>query len=779
MLVCARTSQASRLVLATLLVLSQLGASRSAAAQSAARDRPVAPPSPADASAAIEPPKPISTPLAYPEGATGAATVVLELTVDRAGQVSSARVLEGDSPFREAALSAAQGWRFEPARRRAEAVAARIRYSAQFTPQVAPPSQEPTAKPAAPGAGAAPAASQPTKPPSAPARPVEITVQGKRPPPGSVLLTREDTRALPGTFGDPLRGIEAQPGVVPIVSGLPAFFIRGAPPANVGFFFDGIELPLLYHAFFGPSVIHPGFIDTIEFYPGASPAQYGRFAGPVVAVNSKPLRAQAGGELNIRAIDAGGLVESGPFQDCRGASNLTCSGGGVRAAGRYSYAGAVLSLLSDAKLNYWDYQTQAAYPIGPKDDLSILAFGAYDLFRPPDATVNSGAELTFHRIDLRWDRRLGVGSHLRLGLTGGYDRAAGADAESSVVSNRSLRLRSELTEQLSPRATVLAGVDARLDRFGLNADPRALDYIDFSRLFPTRTDSTAGGYVSFQLQPARGIRVTPGFRADLYTSQGVTKVGLDPRVSAEFDVSRHVRFDHSLGIAHQRPNFAAQVPGAQVADLSSGLQWALLWSSGVHVRLPAEVSASATVFRSAYFHALDPIGGARDFAIDQTSLNRRATISAAGLELRLERPLKQRIGGFISYTLSRTEESTGTTQAPSGFDRPHVFQAALSYDLGKGYVVGARTVIYSGVPELNLEGEPHFTTAHRGAPFFRLDLRAEKRFRLGQNGYWGVIAEILNATSTKEVVRLDCGEVCRERSAGPVILPSIGLQAGI
>jgi TonB family protein len=789
MLVRASTSQTSRLVLATLLLLSQLSVGRRAAGQSATSSGPRSPsqpaPSSAEASADIDPPKPISTPLAYPETATGAATLLLELTIDREGRVVDARVIEGDPQFQDAALSAARTWLFEPARRRAEAIAARIRYSVQFTPEAGRPSTvaEPSATPpeaVAPKPSPSPRNPPGTQPPAhVPTKPVEITVLGKRAQPGSVLLTREETRALPGTFGDPLRSIEAQPGVVPIVSGLPAFFIRGAPPANVGFFFDGIELPLLYHAFFGPSVIHPGFIDTIEFYPGASPAQYGRFAGPIVAVNSRPMRTQAGGEANVRLIDAGGLVESGPLADCRGASNIACSGGGVRAAGRYSYAGVVLSLLSDAKLNYWDYQTQGSYPIGPKDELGVLAFGAYDLFRAPQASVNTGAELTFHRVDVRWDHQLGPGSSLRIGLTGGYDRAAGADPDSSVVTNRSLRLRSELNQRLSPSATLQAGLDGRLDHFGLDANPRNLNFLDFSRLFPARTDSTAGGYVSFRLQPARGIRVSTGLRADVYTSQSVTKVGIDPRVSAEFDVSRAVRLEHSLGIAHQRPNFAAQVPGAQVADLSSGLQWALLWSSGVRVRLPAELTASAAVFRSAYFHALDPIGGARDFTIDQTSLNRRATVSAAGLELRLERPMRERLAGFISYTLSRTEESTGNTKAPSGFDRPHIFQAALSYDLGKGFVVGARTVLYSGVPELNLEGQPHFTTAQRGSPFFRLDLRAEKRFRLGQNGYWGIIAEILNATSTKEVVRLDCGEVCRERSAGPVILPSIGLQAGI
>ena len=53
-----------------------------------------------------------------------------------------------------------------------------------------------------------------------------------------------------------------------------------------------------------------------------------------------------------------------------------------------------------------------------------------------------------------------------------------------------------------------------------------------------------------------------------------------------------------------------------------------------------------------------------------------------------------------------------------------------------------------------------------------------RRKREEVRGYWGLTAEILNATSTREVVRLDCGEVCRERDAGPVILPSVGLEAG-
>ena len=105
-------------------------------------------------------------------------------------------------------------------------------------------------------------------------------------------------------------------------------------------------------------------------------------------------------------------------------------------------------------------------------------------------------------------------------------------------------------------------------------------------------------------------------------------------------------------------------------------------------------------------------------------------------------------------------------------------QGGLSYAFPHRIRLGGRSVFYTGIPELNLEGSPHFDGARRGKPFFRLDVRAEKRFLIGRAGYLDVVAEVLNATSTREVVRLDCGEVCRERTAGPVILPSIGIEAG-
>src|SRR5207249_4000018 len=60
----------------------------------------------------------------------------------------------------------------------------------------------------------------------------EILVEAEKTPPAVTSLSKAEVRELPGAFGDPFRAIEALPGVTPIVSGLPYFYVRGAPPGN-------------------------------------------------------------------------------------------------------------------------------------------------------------------------------------------------------------------------------------------------------------------------------------------------------------------------------------------------------------------------------------------------------------------------------------------------------------------------------------------------------------------------------------------------------------------
>jgi hypothetical protein len=750
-------SNAARLVAALLVGLGLV-------VPSAALAEPAESVAPAPAN--FVPPEPISTPVEYPKGARGSALVVLELSIDREGAVSGVTAVSGEAPFVEAAAAAAAKWRFVPGRRGDRNVPVRLRYSVTFDP----PAEEPEEP-----------APTPTDPAVPASTPLEVVVQGERPTPraigpGTVTLSRDEARMVPGTFGDPLRAVEAQPGVVPIVSGLPQFFIRGAPPANVGFFIDGVEVPLLYHAFFGPSVLHPALVGSMTLHGGAPPVQYGRFAGPVVSTELTPLARRFTGEASVRVVDAGLLAEA-PFGGCDGAETPGCSRGSMRLSGRYSYTGLILSLLGDAELDYWDYQAHGAYALGKHDEIGVFAFGAYDHFESGGATDQGGGEVMFHRADLRWDHRTRK-TAIRVGVTGGFDQTGGVEDKTSQVMSRSLRVRASLTTALSASVVANAGIEGRLEEYEIATDPLLLNFADYSRLFPNRTETSTGVYASLELRPTKSIVVVPGIRTDVYHDRGTTKAGVDPRVAAEFQVSRRVRLEQSIGVAHQRPNFVPNIPGAQVADLEGGLQEALLWSSGVAVELPLSFRSRATVFRNGFFHALDPLGGRRNFGIDRTVIDSRSTIRSAGFELKIERSPLQGVGGFLSYTLSRSLISEGPTESVSGFDRTHVLQLALLAEVGWGVSLGARSLFYSGVPELNFEGTPHFTDRRRGRPYFRTDLRASKQWKLGGTKYIAVTADVLNATATREVVRLDCGQRCLERFAGPVVLPSIGVEGG-
>ena len=130
--------------------------------------------------------------------------------------------------------------------------------------------------------------------------------------------------------------IEALPGVTPIASGLPFFYVRGAPPGNVGYFLDGVRVPYLYHIGLGPSVIHPGLVERVDLYPGGYPARFGRFTGGIVAGETTAPRTDFHGEYNVRLFDLGALAETG-FAGDRGTA---------LAAFRYSYTAAALSLFA-------------------------------------------------------------------------------------------------------------------------------------------------------------------------------------------------------------------------------------------------------------------------------------------------------------------------------------------------------------------------------------------------------------------------------------------------
>jgi TonB family protein len=706
--------------------------------------------------AEISPPQLPPTAFPYPAGASGPGRVLLELVIEKDGTLRSASVASGVEPFASAALETVRSVHFEPARRAGQPVVARIFLEIRYTPPMDAPLEPAEPRSAGPG--------------PAPVEPVSVQVLGVAEP-GALGLSSSDVRILPGAFGDPFRAVSVLPGIAPLVTGLPVFYVRGSPPGNLGFFIDGIRVPLLFHAFLGPAVVHPRLLERTTLYAGGYPARLGRFAGGIVSADLSQPRGEFNGEWSARLIDAG-LYLDVPFAEGRG--NLI-------AAGRYSFTALLISLLSDARLDYWDYQVLASYDLTPRDRLSIFSFGAYDFVgsrRTPEpnqqTTVGDGdSAVLFHRLDLRYDHRYSQATRLRVAGTLGVDTTRGAQGR---VRDRMAALRLELESRLGPRALLRAGASAGADAYDLKLDPNTEHFLDVVELFPGRTDSVAGGYADLVLDVARGVTVTPGLRLDRYASKGNTAFGISPRLSASFRIRDDLTIEQQIGIADQPPSFVPGVPGVAVAGLPGGLQRSLQTSAGVRAELPASIQARATVFQNAYFDLSDPIGQTQDLDLDADEAKIRSLGHAYGLELLMQRPLSGRWGGMLSYTLSRSTRAHDRVETLSGYDRTHVLNLAASYDLGRHFLVGAQGVFYSGVPGSRTLGEYRVFDRSRAPPFVRADVRLEKRFLLDSGKWWAITAEVMNATLSREVLRRPCSRTCKNDYVGPIVLPLVGMS---
>jgi hypothetical protein len=476
--------------------------------------------------------------------------------------------------------------------------------------------------------------------------------------------------------------------------------------------------------------------------------------------------------------------------DLSGAASKTLADGRahVMAAGRISYTQLTISKLTNLDVGYWDYQLRASYDVTRRDVLGVFAFGSLDFAGDTSVTSSNGASSVldkapstgttqFHRIDLRYDHSFSSDTRFRLATTLGYDRSA---LSGGTISDLSGASRFELQHHLGTEDLLRFGADWGVDGYRLQLDPDpTLNFRDATVLFPSRNETVTGAYLEFELHPANGIVVRPGLRTDIFHSQGLTEVGVDPRIGASFQVSRRLKLIHALGIAHQTPNYLPNVPGVQIGGLAGGLQKSVQYSAGFELALPEDVTGSITLFQQDFFNLSDPLGFSRQATFNADVASLRGMGYAFGAEFMLKRPLTRKLGGIFAYTLSRSVRSHESITSLSAFDHTHVASAALGYDLGNRFVIGARGLLVSGVPTSRITANGPVFDGERAPWSFRLDLRIEKRFRLGAKGYWGLLAEVVNATASREVISRTCNVIrCTEAGVGPIVLPNVGVEAG-
>jgi hypothetical protein len=612
----------------------------------------------------------------------------------------------------------------------------------------------------------------------------------------TTTLRDEEIREVAGSQGDPFRVINSLPGVSQLAGFLPYVVVRGAAPGNTGYYLDGSRVPILFHVAIGPSVIHPHFIDAVDFYPGGAPVRLGRFTSGMIEARTRPARRdRVHGEVEVRLTDAGGLLEI-PFSrpvlaGCTERKRRKCKRGDPRGAltvaGRYSYTALILSLVqSAARIRYWDYQARLDHRVGRYADYTAFAYGSFDDIGTKEPDPETGERVTFlrfqfHRFDQRIRHRLRRHGLATYAVVLGLDQAG----LSGLITNE-WRVAPRLDLLLPTRAkavTLNLGLDQEFQIFRLGeeavGDLEEVDPADIALLFSERFVSATGGYFDVLIEKGK-LQIRPGVRADVYVQSGASPYlpdarsmthafGVDPRLLVRETLNERWALRQGLGVFHQPPAFPIPIPGVESFGFERGLQRNIQGSFGYEFQiLPDKLRLEQEAYLGRLSNLQDyvlqeesedePINELEDFLTNVTGWT-------YGLETMIKLDPGMRVFGWAAYTLSRsTRDYPLGGSAPSNWDQRHIFNVVLGYRISHKWRLGGRVHYHTGRPwtapedgQTTLEALGSNRNNARLPPFFQLDLRLSRTWRFANWQLEGII-DVANATYSREVFQCSASE---------------------
>ncbi|MCI0571448.1 MAG: TonB-dependent receptor, partial [Myxococcaceae bacterium] len=673
------------------------------------------------------------------------------------------------------------------------------------------------------------------------ANPYETVVEGSRETRtevSRVSLRDAEIREVPGTLGDPFRVVMLLPGVASVGSGLSYPIVRGSQPAATGYFLDGVRVPMLFHTGIGPAVVHPDFIDGVDFFAGAPPTRYGRLMGGVVEGRiSHPREDRLHASAYADFINAGGFVEA-PIKE---------TGTSITVAGRMSYTGLLIQTVVPLLVpenspepisEFWDYQARLEQKLGSAK-LRLLAFGSSDLVgtrADKEQSFSTQLAQRFHRADLRLSSPL-AGGEGELGFTWGTDQVGifgqsfDKPAGEFTLNQGSLRTYGKWLRRFSDALELEAGAELQrlegrsiiLDRGNQSTD-RPDEASDDLLRRPLSLSVQGGAYAELRWTPSPEWTVAPGLRADTYRLvPGLQWASLEPRLSVRRALGPEWALKAAAGFFHQAPTLQLTLPAVDVAGLQYGLQEGLQFDAG------AEWRPEGGMWELTLDGYVNPYLRAVEFSLqDSLESTRRNGILGAdpgvrglsyGAELMLRRKLGAGLFGWVSYSFNQSTRRqrfirfsedglSGTVvngDVPFAFQQAHVLNAAVSWQLPGSWTLGAAAHFNTGRPMsgeissreqrlVEINGLEAWAPVDRDRvndlpPFFRLDARVAKTWTFDDYSL-ELSFEMLNATISREVYGYNydvyspywsgmerVGETLgREPIAVPVVIPRLGLK---
>lgn len=646
-------------------------------------------------------------------------------------------------------------------------------------------------------------------------------------------IGKNEVQRNPGGNRDISRALQVLPGVASSLSFRNDIIIRGGAPNENRFYLDGIEIPVINHfatqgSSGGPvGILNVNFIENVDFYSGAFPANRGDALSSVIEFTQKDGNEERlKTNFTLSATDVG-LTFDGPLSD---KTTFIFSA-------RRSYLQLLFGLIGLPFLpTFNDSQFKVKHRFNKKNEITFVGLGAYDTFR-----LNERAALEEEDPELRRRNEyilgnLPINEQWNYTVGANYKHFSKRGFQNVVVSRTHLRntaIKYRNNDDSSPDNLILNYVSEEVENklrlehterrngYRINVGMNAEDITFLSETFneislPGGQITTVNfdsrvrfqrfglfGSVSKTLADER-LLLSLGMRTDwnnFVSSMANPLEQFSPRFSLSYSITPELSFNANVGRYFQLPPytvFGFRDETGRLVNRDNQITYITNdhLVAGFQYIFPKNTKVSVEGFYKLYdnypFSTRDSISLANQGA-DFGVIGNEPVVSigqgrAYGVEFLVQRKLYNGLFGIAALTLVRSEfgDSEGNL-APSSWDNGYILSVTAGKKFAKNWEFGARFRALGGTPftpfdrltsslrpvwDVRGQGVLDFTrlNTERNPNVYQLDVRLDKKYFFDK---WSLNVYIDIENVTNALFELEPFiDVVRDDQGAPVVDPN-------
>lgn len=635
----------------------------------------------------------------------------------------------------------------------------------------------------------------------------------------------------PGGNRDISRALQILPGVASSVSFRNDIIIRGGAPNENRFFLDGIEVPVINHfatqgSSGGPvGILNVNFIQNVDFYSGAFPANRGNALSAVLEFTQKDGNTESlKGNFTLSATDVG-LTLDGPIND-----KTT-----FIASVRRSYLQFLFGVIGLPFLpTYNDAQFKVKHRINKKNEITFIGLGAYDQFELNEsAAQDADSEDEKQRLNYLLNN-LPVNNQWNYTVGANYKHFSGKGFQNIILSRSHLNNQAEKYEENveTPENLILNYESEEIENklrlehtqrtngwrinAGLNVEDVTYSNSTFNRISVDTTlaivdfnseinfqrfgffGSVSKSYLEERLLLSFGLRTDWNNWAESM-SNPIDQIS--PRFSLSYSITPELSFQANVGRYYQLPPYTVLgfrnnegiltnkengVSYIQSDHLVAGLQYVF----------PSNTKVSVEGFYKMYsdypFTLRDSLNLA-NLGADFGVIGNEPVVSIGngrsyGVEFLVQRKLYNGLFGIAALTFVRSEfTDKNGDYVPSAWDNQFILSLTAGKKFAKNWEAGTRIQVLGGAPftpvnaetsslisvwEVNNRGVPDYNRLNqeRAPVSYQVDFRIDKKYFFEK---WSLNLYLDIENITNAVIELEPFiDVVRDGNGAPQVNPA-------